>query len=981
MNVELICVGSELISGDVVNTNASYISKKLRELGHDSFRQFTVDDNSLRLSELVKQSVRRCDILILTGGLGPTADDITKETVCKTLGIKLTDNDRCRKHIENYFKSLNRVPTDNNFKQATAPEGAIIFPNDRGTACGIGIELADKRIIMLPGPPRELTNMFDTYIVPYLKKLNHHAIVTHTLNVFGLGESAIETIIQPFCEAENPVVATYCSNNECSVKITATADTEPEAEAICSNTMLKLKELLGDVVYGADSDGLATEVVNSLRVSGLKISTAESCTGGMLSQALTSVSHSSEVVEIGILAYSNRIKHEALSVPRDVLEESGAISPETAMYLAKNVRILSDSDIGVGITGNAGPSASENKPVGLVYIAIADKTKYFIKKLQLPTTYDRERIRNYATLAALDLVRRYVSARPFSMPGMVSFDTEFVFDEDSNPAVNTYVSEDSPKGFDPNMNFIVFEPEDYDDIEENVPTAPAVTEPSVLMAQAPATEKEDKNKSFGFFANIAASLKRALPNRNDKAKDIAIKIASIVALIGLILSSTMLIYNFAFENNQRQIIQEARVTFDYNNEEKHEDTKQYSIFDELIAQNPDIRGWISISNTNIDNPIYQSDDNDYYLHYNMLKKKSRYGALFFDCNNNIELQNNSKNLTVYGHNTRDKSMFGTLRSYRSLKFYKENPIIKLKTLYEQNDYVIFSIMITNASAKDDNGYLYNFTRSQFSSDDDFMSWIAEAKERSLVNTGVEIQPDDEILTLSTCCYDFDNARFVVMAKKLSVDESHPDLSGAKLNPNVRYPQAWYDKKGLEGYKKAENENSSSSTSDESSSTDSSISTSESASSDIASDISSTDSSSSLSSGSSSTVSTACVHQAGTQLMKVDDNKHSYVCTKCKATVHVAHTYDRQTQNHKAKDANCGSGALYYKTCACGAKGSSTFIWGEPVGEHQYGEWEIVKEATTAEVGSKKHTCSVCEHSETEEIPKIIDSSDSSEPDT
>lgn len=933
MNVELICVGSELISGDVVNTNASYISKKLRELGHESFRQFTVDDNRLRLSELIEQSVRRCDILILTGGLGPTADDITKETVCETLGIRLTENEKCRKHIENYFKNLNKVPTKNNYKQATAPEGAVIFPNDRGTACGIGIEQGDKRIIMLPGPPRELTHMFDTYVVPYLKKLNHHAIVTHTLNVFGLGESAIETIIKPFCEAENPVVATYCGNNECTVKITATADTEPEAEAICSKTMLKLKELLGDVVYGADSEGLANEVVNSLRVSGLKISTAESCTGGMLSQALTSVSHSSEVVEIGILAYSNRIKHEALSVPRDVLEENGAISPETAMYLAKNVRILSDSDIGVGITGNAGPSASENKPVGLVYIAIADKTKYFIKKLQLPSTYDRERIRSYATLTALDLVRRYVSARPFALPGMVSFDTEFVFEEDSKPATAVTSSNESPKDFDPNMSFIVFEPEDYEDENAEETAIPAVTEPAAPTTEEPAAESKNKKKPF---ANIAAALKRALPNRDDKAKDMIIKIVSIVALVGLILSSTVLIYHFAFENSQRQIIEEARESFDFDNGEINEATKQYSIFDELIAQNPDIRGWISISNTNIDNPIYQSDDNDYYLNYNMLKKKSRYGALFFDYNNNIELNNNSKNLTVYGHNTSDKSMFGTLRSYRSLKFYKQNPIIKLKTLYEQNDYAIFSIMITNASADDDNGYLYNFTRCEFSSDEDFMSWIAEAKERSLVNTGIEIQPDDEILTLSTCCYDFDNARFVVMAKKLSSDEPHPDVSGAKLNSNVRYPQAWYDEKGLEGYKKTESNSpassSTSTSSEQSSSIDSSSVTSDESSSALSS------SAVSSASSSSTTISTACVHTAGTELKKVDNNKHSYTCTKCGSVITVAHTFDQQTQTHLVSAATCTSAAVYYKSCKCGEKGSETFTYGSPLTHKASAEW-------------------------------------------
>lgn len=809
MRVELICVGSELLSGDIVNTNAAYISKRLRELGHESQRQFTVSDNRELIANQVSDCLKNCDILILTGGLGPTDDDMTKEAVCDALGLTLEENAHCLKHITAFFERLGRTPTNNNYKQATAPRDAVIFENENGTACGIGIEHNDKTVIMLPGPPKELVLMFDKYVAPYLQALSTQAIATHSLNVFGMGESAVESAIHSLCGQENPVVATYCDNNECRVKITATAETSEEAEAVCAKTVLKIKQILGDVVYAADSDGLASEVVKALRENKLKISTAESCTGGMLSQALTSVSHSSEVVEIGILAYSNRIKHEALSVPQTVLDEHGAISWQTAMYLAKNVRLLSDSDIGVGITGNAGPTASEGKDIGLVYVAIADKTKYFVKRLKLSPTYDREKIRSYATLTALDLVRKYAAAKPFTMAGMVDHGAPFVFAEDMARRAPT-----EENIVDAGVDFLVYQNNDKKKTVENTAEPVPIGESETVASfvdntafEASKTERKvnaDKKpfNPLSMLRNIGSKLtgtiKSILPAKNDKVLDIVIKITSMVAALGLLISSGVLISMLLGENNQRQIIETAREEFNMEQDEKNDD-EVYEAFDELLAQNGDVKGWLSISNTNVNNPVYQTSDNDYYLNHNMLKEKSKYGALFFDYRDTVSADTVSQNLTIYGHNMRDKSMFGTLSNYRQLAFYKQNPTIRLKTLYDEAEYVIFAVMITNASAKDDNGYIYNYTLPYFETSEAFMEWIEEAKKKSLIKTDISVGEDDQILTLSTCCYDFNNARFVVMAKRLAEGEAANALS-ATLNPNVKYPQAWYDKRGLKGYK-------------------------------------------------------------------------------------------------------------------------------------------------------------------------------------
>ncbi|MBQ1186309.1 MAG: competence/damage-inducible protein A, partial [Clostridia bacterium] len=765
MNAELICVGSELLSGKIVNTNSQFISKKLAQLGHTCKRQFIVDDNKARVSALVKSSVANCDILIISGGLGPTNDDITKEAVCEALGLELYENAKLKNHIETFFKQLGKTPTQNNFKQATAPKNATIFKNDKGTACGLGIEYSSKAIILLPGPPKELTHMFNTYVVPYLQKFDSKNVVTHTLSVFGMGESAIETALKPLMVSGGPVIATYCKENECDISITATATTKDEAEQICSNTIFKIKSILGDVIYGTDSISLAQEVVNMLRKAGLKIATAESCTGGMLSSSLTSVSGASDTVELGILAYSNRIKNEALSVPQDVLLEEGAISAETAMYLAKNVRILSGADIGVGITGNAGPTAQENKPVGLVYIAIADKNNYCIKKLELPLSYSRDRIRDYATLSALDLVRKYVLARPNSLANMRSHDDDFYFDEQAE-TLSATVSEEK---------FAIFEVDENYNFED--------VEPDIVERKSDAII--DIN-SFLTFADVKN------PEFLNTCKQFVfkhwIKLVSVFMVLALIISSTVLVSNFTHENHQINLIEDAREQFNLDDASTNEATGTFSVFDFLASKNSDIKAWIKIDGTEIDNPVYQADDNKYYQTHNMLKQKSRFGALFFNSNNTIETDSHSKNLTIYGHNTTNGIMFGGLDEYRSLSFYKNHSKIRLKTLYFQNEYIIFAVFVTNADPDDDNGNIFNYAKSDFASQDEFAKFISEAKKRSVINVPVDITPQDEILTLSTHSDEFDNARFVVMAKRIITPNEINHSKNATLNPNAKYPQ-------------------------------------------------------------------------------------------------------------------------------------------------------------------------------------------------
>ncbi|MBR6573301.1 MAG: class B sortase [Clostridia bacterium] len=535
------------------------------------------------------------------------------------------------------------------------------------------------------------------------------------------------------------------------------------------------------------------KTVRLLIEKGITISTAESCTGGLLSQAITSVSGASAIFEIGLAAYTNRIKHEALSVPVSVLQNDGAVSLKTAMYMAKNIVALSSSQLGVSITGNAGPSASEGKPVGLVYISIANEETFFVKKIQLPSQADRDTVRLSAVFNALELIYEYATSSPALLGRMVPYGEEFIlYDEENKYDLGFF--EQKEKSFK-RLSINTLTEKDFlsEEEEEEEETKPIIKITPVFL------------KIKEFFTVVIEKIKAlnlkerfTLKKKIDKKKLVTFLIFA-VAIAGLLTSSFAITSHFVNESRQRAIVKEARKQWSFS-EEKEDKSGELLSFDSLQAQNNDIKAWISIDNTNINNPVYQTTDNSFYIDHNMQKEKSRYGALFFDHNNIITNSKASQNLTIYGHNMKDGSMFGTLQKYRKLDFYKSNPTFKLTTLYGQYEYRIFSVMVMNATSKDDNNYIYNFVASDFENQGVFESWIYEAQERSLITTTVDVKKNDDILTLVTCSEDFNNSRFVVMARKTRVNETEPvDVSGAKLNPNPRYPQAWYDKKGLKGY--------------------------------------------------------------------------------------------------------------------------------------------------------------------------------------
>ena len=405
MNCEIICVGTELLLGNILNTDAKFLSERLSALGINVFYQTVVGDNPERLQKAIDIAFSRCDMILFSGGLGPTEDDLTKETVARTMGCELKLHQESLDHIKTYFQKLCRNMTKNNEKQAMLPEGCIVFPNLNGTAPGCAIEKDGKIAILLPGPPSELTLMFNTFVFPYLQEKTNETIVSKTLRVFGIGESAVETeILDIIRSGQNPTVAPYAKTCEVHLRITAKTDCEQSGQKMIAETECKIRERIGEYIYGYDEDTLESVVVGLLKEKGLTLSTAESCTGGMIAEKITSVPGSSDVFGFGFVTYANQAKETLLGV--DTLKEHGAVSEETAISMAEGALQKSGSDISVAVTGIAGPGGgTDEKPVGLVYIAAAQKGgKTLCQKHQFSGSRDRNR--TMTAMTALSMLRK-----------------------------------------------------------------------------------------------------------------------------------------------------------------------------------------------------------------------------------------------------------------------------------------------------------------------------------------------------------------------------------------------------------------------------------------------------------------------------------------------------------------------------------------------------------------------------------------------
>lgn len=409
MKAAILSVGTELLFGQIINTNTAYLSRKLNMLGYDVMYHYTVGDNPARLTEMIKLAFEDCDVVLTTGGLGPTQDDLTKEVVCQVMGDELVLMEDVLEELLRYFDGVGETMTENNKKQAVMPSRATVFHNEVGSAPGFALEQDGKYMICMPGPPQEMKPMFENGVMPFLQEMSEDVIYYKMIRAFGIGESRLETELLELIDGQtDPTLATYAKEGECALRIASKRKTLAEAQQAVDEMLEKVRDRVGKYIYSCDDEELVQVVGRKLMEQNLTISCAESCTGGKFAAALTDIPGISKCFHRGFVTYSNDAKIEQLGVSAKTLERFGAVSAETAMEMAEGLAKVSGSDICVSVTGIAGPGGgTEKKPVGLIYVGLRYNGKTLYREIRTGDD-DRSWNRQYSVLSMLDMINRHI---------------------------------------------------------------------------------------------------------------------------------------------------------------------------------------------------------------------------------------------------------------------------------------------------------------------------------------------------------------------------------------------------------------------------------------------------------------------------------------------------------------------------------------------------------------------------------------------
>lgn len=412
MNAEIISVGTELLLGDTINTNAADVARLLSEFGINVFWQTVVGDNPARLEEIVRRAKGRSDLIITTGGLGPTCDDLTKETVAAAFGKKLVLNEKEEARLRGLYAERNTYMTENHLQQVMLPEGCTVLVNDWGTAPGCAFEADGCLVVMLPGPPLECGPLLEHRVRPLLEQRSDSLILSHSVRIFGIGEGTMEYQLRDLMNTmTNPTLAPYAKEGECFVRVTAKAATKEEAEAMIAPWVQRVRDEIGIFAYGVDSKNIQSYAMQSLIRSGKTISVAESCTGGLVGDLMTNTSGASGVFLGGVIVYTDEMKQKLLGVDEACLERYGAVSRETAVQMAEKCRTRLGTDLAISLTGLAGPGDDGVHTVGTVFVALAAPERTYVRRLY-KDKWGRERIKHAAANHAFDMIRRYLEGLP-----------------------------------------------------------------------------------------------------------------------------------------------------------------------------------------------------------------------------------------------------------------------------------------------------------------------------------------------------------------------------------------------------------------------------------------------------------------------------------------------------------------------------------------------------------------------------------------
>ena len=762
MNAEIISIGSELLSGKIANTNAQYLSQSLSSLGIEVNQLVSVGDKENDIKKALSGALSRSNVVILTGGLGPTKDDITKDAVCSLLEIDMHIDELSLSKIENYFAKKGEKMAENNIRQARVPQGSVVLKNDVGLAPGCLLKSGNQCIILLPGVPYEMRPMFENSVKPFLRNMTGLNTATKTVNVFGMSESLIAQALDDVISKGKPSVATYAGGGKTDIVVSAQSEDVKEAIREVDITVEEIERRLGDSVFGVDEPTLEHAVVSELVSRNLTLATAESCTGGLIAKKITDIAGASLCFGLGITSYSEGAKASALGVDKQTLKEFGAVSAETACQMAVGARKSANADIGVSVTGYAGPSTGLGESVGLVFIAVCDKETVWVKRFELAPhgKESREQIRERASLNALEMVRRVIK-------GISIFNSQRVPVGEVYGGTPIDFNENEKKTDSPNL---MFRSEKIDEVSDEPKEAPVV-----------------------FENNFAGKLKKfiwnLLPNKRDDRVEKVRKSVFIAASLALIISvSYILSYFGAIKQNENLYndlsdLRGQAPTTSIDSPEEYVDE-----FAALYERNKDFVGWVEIEGTPLNYPVVKGKDNDYYLTHNFDGKRERHGTPFMDYRNDIDRLN--ANTVLHGHNMKsDNQMFSELENYykgkNAINYYRQHPVIKFDTLNAKMEWKIFAVFACGVNTKDED-FLAYYDYLMASSEEDYMKWVEEFKSRSIYDIPVDVQVGDNLLTLSTCYYEKEDQRLVVVARRVRDGESSEvDVNAVTKNPDPK----------------------------------------------------------------------------------------------------------------------------------------------------------------------------------------------------
>ncbi len=727
MKAQIITVGDEILSGRQTNKNAQYLAAQLTALGLQVVQQQSVGDSVREIKAALAGALSESNVAVLTGGLGPTPDDVTKDAVCDLLGIEMTVHEESRRKIERFFLHRGEKMPPNNLRQAMLPEGSILVKNDRGLAPGCILQSGDQCIVLLPGVPEEMQGMFEQTVRPFLQKMTGQSTVCKCVNVFGMTESLLAASLSDLMEKRSPAVATYAKKGHTDIVVRASAEDVKDAILKVDLAVEEIERRLGDCVYGVDEPSLQHRVVELLAAQKKTLATAESCTGGLISEKITDIPGASLCFNYGFVTYSEAAKKAMLGVSDKTIREHGVVSAETACQMAVGAMKKAGADMGVSVTGYAGPAGSLGEPVGLVFAAVCTRDTVWVRRLELAPRGDetREQVRRLAGLHAMDMVRRVLQGIP------------------------VYQAQRLP----------VSEIDCNDRAEQSV----------FYHAAAPASEAEreiESSSARGFFG-------RLFPLHDDSRAVKVRKTAFLTASAALLVCVLYIVGFFLGILQNRQLYRNldamrlktpgSAVSFpqDY--------LKEFGL---LYAENEEIAGWISIKDTELSYPVMQTSDNAFYLNHNFYGKKDRHGTPFMDCRNDRKTLD--VNTVIYGNNMNmDNQMFSVLEKYYrgadALTFYRRHPIISFDTTYEKMQWIIFSVFTCNVDAR--NGDVFEYYNMLSPKDtDEFNTFLRQVQSRSVLDVPIDVDITDRLLTLSTQYDEFDGQRLVLVARRVRSGE-------------------------------------------------------------------------------------------------------------------------------------------------------------------------------------------------------------------